>query len=105
MESDEPPHGKRVMAVIRNGHGQAPPPDGFVHLNDAGNNWHTWTERCDRGVCIPASDLRPVPARPDSVPDDPEPYCWACDHDTHRCHGCGEPLPHGSYACKECSNL
>lgn len=30
------------------------------------------------------------------------PYCSDCDHDTHRCFGCGEPVEHGKYACAQC---
>lgn len=29
--------------------------------------------------------------------------CQHCDYDLHRCGGCGEPLKHGQYTCKDCS--
>lgn len=29
--------------------------------------------------------------------------CERCDHDTHRCPGCGDPLTHGAEACVECN--
>jgi len=29
--------------------------------------------------------------------------CERCDHDTHRCPGCGDPLTHGTEACAECN--
>jgi hypothetical protein len=35
---------------------------------------------------------------PNSITD----YCSDCDHDTHRCYGCGEPVEHGKYACAQC---
>lgn len=28
--------------------------------------------------------------------------CDHCNYDTHRCHGCGEPLPHGVEVCEPC---
>ncbi len=32
------------------------------------------------------------------------PYCSDCDHDTHRCGGCGEPVGHGETDCgKRCT--
>lgn len=31
------------------------------------------------------------------------PYCEKCDTDTHVCPGCGEPVPHGTVACTECT--
>lgn len=29
-------------------------------------------------------------------------FCTMCDTDTHRCHGCGEPVEHGKHACDQC---
>lgn len=29
-------------------------------------------------------------------------FCTMCDTDMHRCHGCGEPVEHGKYACAQC---
>lgn len=29
-------------------------------------------------------------------------YCPRCDHDDHRCPGCGDPVPHGVAACVSC---
>lgn len=31
-----------------------------------------------------------------------DPDCPRCDHDDHRCHGCGEPLPHALVVCRNC---
>ncbi len=28
--------------------------------------------------------------------------CERCNYDTHRCHGCGQPLPHGTELCADC---
>lgn len=33
------------------------------------------------------------------------PTCPDCNYDTHRCPGCGEPLPHGTAACAACEKL
>jgi hypothetical protein len=33
-----------------------------------------------------------------------DPGCERCDHDTHRCPGCGEPLPHGTEVCAGCDD-
>lgn len=30
--------------------------------------------------------------------------CPQCNHDDHRCPGCGEPVPHGTVACSGCSD-
>jgi len=37
----------------------------------------------------------------------PQPYlrCERCNHDTHTCPGCGEPLAHGVGECSPCSKL
>jgi len=29
--------------------------------------------------------------------------CDRCNYDSHQCHGCGEPLSHGTEACKACT--
>lgn len=29
--------------------------------------------------------------------------CERCNYDTHRCPGCGEPLPHGTEVCGSCT--
>jgi hypothetical protein len=29
--------------------------------------------------------------------------CHRCNYDTHRCLGCGEPLPHGTEVCTDCN--
>jgi hypothetical protein len=31
-----------------------------------------------------------------------QPSCDRCNYDTHRCKGCGEPLPHGTEICAQC---
>jgi hypothetical protein len=31
-------------------------------------------------------------------------YCTYCDHDAHRCKGCGEPLLHGTEVCAKCKS-
>ena len=33
------------------------------------------------------------------------PYCFDCDHDMHRCGGCGEPLTHDESMCAACKIL
>lgn len=33
-----------------------------------------------------------------------DPDCSRCNYDTHRCPGCGEPLPHGTEVCAGCGN-
>lgn len=42
----------------------------------------------------------PVPAP--AVDQPTLPYCSDCDHDTHRCPGCGVPVPHDHPICPEC---
>lgn len=37
----------------------------------------------------------------EAEPGDPD-YCPRCDHDTHTCPGCGEPLKHGTEVCPPC---
>lgn len=42
-----------------------------------------------------------------ALPDGPpvrDPGCERCDYDTHRCPGCGEPLPHGTEVCRSCGD-
>lgn len=34
-----------------------------------------------------------------------DPDCPRCDHDDHRCGGCGEPLPHAATVCRDCKEL
>lgn len=31
-------------------------------------------------------------------------YCELCDTDMHRCPGCGQPVPHGTTACRPCND-
>lgn len=31
-----------------------------------------------------------------------DPHCTLCNHDLHRCPGCGVPLEHGVAACPQC---
>lgn len=35
---------------------------------------------------------------------DQRPYCELCDTDTHLCLGCGDPVPHGTVACRICND-
>ncbi len=32
----------------------------------------------------------------------PDPGCAECNHDSHRCPGCGEWLYHGTACCPQC---
>lgn len=36
------------------------------------------------------------------IPAPEEPGCPHCNYDTHRCHGCGEWLYHGTEVCPRC---
>lgn len=47
-----------------------------------------------------AGAMRIYASLPGSLARDPA--CERCDYDTHRCPGCGEPLPHGAQACAAC---
>jgi hypothetical protein len=49
-----------------------------------------------------AEALVPGSVTDGTVPEPVPPYCGDCDHDTHRCYGCGEPVGHGKYACAQC---
>jgi hypothetical protein len=58
-----------------------------------------------------------APLTPNSITSAPElgdpfaldlispPYCGDCDHDQHRCPGCGDPVEHGEGACSACKIL
>jgi hypothetical protein len=40
----------------------------------------------------------------DYGPEDVRQPCDRCNYDTHRCPGCGEPLPHGTEVCGGCDD-
>lgn len=67
-------------------------------------------DRADVGGLYEAPDNHAIKlmATPDCIREQHEEYgacyycCEACNYDTHKCGGCGEPRRHGQGPCDDC---